>query len=246
MKTRLYLSTLAILLVIGGCKKKVDPVTVPVDFSATSYQTLGTYDQSGRPNYLAGKDVISTDLLSYINTTLPDKKDLRLSRPELLSSQANADIAITQSSDVFITFVHQVTGKSDAIAFYTYPSNQPPTNPKDIKTITYIFPNAGAASTLEAGDKVKIGRFNPGTSIGFVLLSGAWSIFTKSLNNNVEHFCSNDILNPEVDPSLKKHAVLIDYPSEKKVLIGFEDVNRTNPGCDHDFNDVMLYATVTP
>jgi hypothetical protein len=57
------------------------------------------------------------------------------------------------------------------------------------------------------------------------------------------HFCSNDILNPEVDPKLKKHAVLINAP-DNRVLIGFEDLNRTLPQCDHDFNDVVVYSTV--
>ena len=77
-------------------------------------------------------------------------------------------------------------------------------------------------------------------------MKNAWDPATKSLNNNVVHFCSYDILNPETDPSLKKHAVLMNYEIEGKVLIGFEDVDRTDPACDHDFNDVVVYATVTP
>ena len=60
------------------------------------------------------------------------------------------------------------------------------------------------------------------------------------------HFCSNDVLNPEINVNLKKHAVLIDYPAENKTLIGFEDLDRTIDLCDHDFNDVVLYATVVP
>jgi hypothetical protein len=59
------------------------------------------------------------------------------------------------------------------------------------------------------------------------------------------HFCSNEILNPEVDVNLKKHAVLINYIPEKKVLIGIEDTDRTKAICDNDFQDVVLYATVT-
>jgi len=38
-------------------------------------------------------------------------------------------------------------------------------------------------------------------------------------------------LNPEVDPRLKKHAVLISYPSGNG---GFEE-SRQNAGSDHDF-----------
>ncbi len=35
------------------------------------------------------------------------------------------------------------------------------------------------------------------------------------------------------------------YAPEDKILIGFEDTDRTNPDCDNDFNDVVVYGTVT-
>ncbi|MEP6596505.1 MAG: DUF4114 domain-containing protein, partial [Ginsengibacter sp.] len=192
-------------------------------------------------------DAISSNMLSFINSILIEKSDLRTTHPELLSTSAIADIAITQPSDVLITFVFEVTGNSpNALAFYTYPTNTPPASAKDIKTITYFFPSAGSGTKLAAGDKVKIGRFQPGTSIGFVLLKGAWNATTHTLDDNVIHFCSNDVLNPEVDPNLKKHAVLVNYAAENKVLIGFENTDRTSTQCDHDFNDIVIYATVTP
>ena len=106
---------------------------------------------------------------------------------------------------------------NNAIAFYTYPTNQPPTKSKDIKEITYFFPSAGNLSPLVAGDKVNLGNFQPGTSIGFVLMQDAWKPKTSSLNNDAVHFCTNDALNPEVDPKLKKHGVLINYAPENKV-----------------------------
>jgi len=230
-----------IILLISACKK--DPVTERVEFTETEYQT-GTYDSTGRPSNLLAKDTVSAGIQTYIATTLPEKSDLRTTNPELLTTKAIADIAVTQPSDIFITFVFQRTNVENAVAFYTYPTTNPPASAKDIKNITYIFPNAGKGTKLQAGDKVNIGRFNAGTSVGFVLMQDAWDPTTRTLNNEAVHFCSNDVLNPEVDPNLKKHAVLINYPSEGKVLIGFEDIDRTDPKCDHDFNDVVIYATV--
>jgi hypothetical protein len=131
------------------------------------------------------------------------------------------------------------------LAFYTYPTGTSPTSTKDIDTITYIFPSGGNRSTLELGDKVKIGKFEAGTSIGFVLLKDGWDTTNHKLNNKVIHYCSNDILNPEVDPNLKKHAVMVYYAPENKTLIGFEDIDRTYDWCDHDFNDLVVYCTVT-
>ncbi len=122
--------------------------------------------------------------------------------------------------------------------------SQSPATTKDIKVITYVFPNVGGHTPLKAGDRVKIGRFEAGTSIGFVLMRGAWEMKNATLDNNAVHFCSSDALNPEVEPKLKKHAVLINYPPEDKVLVGFEDSDRTTPNCDNDFNDLEFYCQV--
>ncbi|WP_299287435.1 DUF4114 domain-containing protein [uncultured Mucilaginibacter sp.] len=233
------------LLMLGACKKTTVAPSVPVKFTSTSYTTLGTYDAAGEPSYLTTKDVVSANLVSYLSSTLPEHTDLRNSHPELLSSSASVDIKITQKSNVAITFVSQGTGISDALGFYTYPTNNPPASAADIKTITYIFPSVGLNTPLQPGDKVNIGSFEAGTSIGFVLMQNGWSPTSKSVVNDAVHFCSNPVLNPEVDPNLKKHAVLINYTPENKVLIGFEDLDRTDPRCDNDFNDVVVYATIT-
>ncbi len=241
-----YLPLFIIVFMLCACKKdKAPAVTIPVDFTGTTYQTLGSYDSSGTPNYLVSPgDVVSSATQSYISSILVEKSDLRLTHPELLATTAIADLLITQPSDVFITFVFQDTYFSNALAFYTYPTNNPPASAKDIQTITYVFPSIGKGTKLKAGDKVKIGRFAVGTSIGFVLLKDAWVPSSRSLDNTAVHFCSNDVLNPEVDANLKKHAVLINY--QGKVLVGFENTDRTTKTCDHDFNDVIIYATVTP
>jgi hypothetical protein len=238
---------LALTFGLFACVKDPKPKTRPVEFTATTYESLGTWDDFGKPNYLISpRDAISSNMLSFINGTLQEGEDLKKAHPELLSSSAIADIKITQTSDVFLTFVTQSALQTDLVGFYTYSTNTPPATATDIKTITYVFPNSGVNTALIPGDKVKLGRFNPGTSIGFVLLQKAWDKTTKTINNKAVHFCSNDALNPEIDPALKKHAVLINYPPENKVIIGFEDLDRTKSECDHDFNDVVIYATVTP
>ena len=242
---RILVAALVIcILPLVSCKK--EPKTRVVEFTSTTYQSLGTHDASGKPDNLLTPDPISPTMLNFIQSTLPEKTDLRTTHPELLTTQAIADIAITRQSDVFITYVSHGTGYTNTFAFYTYPTTQPPASTKDIKLITYIFPNVGEQTPLKQGDKVKIGSFGAGTSIGFVILQKGWDPAAGTYNNKVVHFCSNDVLNPEVDPALKKHAVLIDYPAENKVLIGFEDIDRTNAACDNDFNDLMFFCTVKP
>ncbi len=243
MKTRNFLPLIAIILMFNACGKK-DPKSVEVKFTSTTYDSLSSYNSSGKPDNLL-KDTIPPDLLNFIDTLLPDGINLPARHPEYFSSSAIGDISITSPSTVYITFVSQSGGLNNALAFYTYPSGKSPTKPEDITKITYVFPNAGNLTPLVAGDKVNIGNFQAGTSIGFVLMKNAWNPSTASLDNSVVHFLTNDALNPEVDPKLKKHAVLIPYAPADKTLIGFEDYNRTSAGCDNDFNDVIFYVTVT-
>ncbi|MCU7552809.1 DUF4114 domain-containing protein [Chitinophagaceae bacterium LB-8] len=244
MKIAYFATLLILLLIVGSCQKE-EVLSEPSDFSSASYQTLGTYDTTGKPNYLLPKDNVSSGMISYVKSTLIEKSDLSKTNPELLTASVNTDIVLTTPSDVLITFVYQNTAYPNTLAFYTYPTNSPPTSAKDVKTITYIFPNSGIGTPLRAGDKVKIGRFEAGTSIGFVMMKGAWDPTTKIIDNKAEHYCSTDILNPELDPKLKKHAVIINYSSENKSLIGFENTNRTSEKCDNDFNDVVFYTTLT-
>jgi hypothetical protein len=230
------------VIALSSCKK--DPKTRPVEFTETTYSNLGPYDNSGKPTDLLHDD-ISDALLAFIDATLPENQNAPTAHPEYFSSSAIADIAITQTSDVYVTFVRQGGSFNSALAFYTYPTTQPPVSAKDISHITYFFPKAsGEHTTLASGDKVKLGQFTQGTSIGFVLMQNAFDTTNTTLNNNAVHFCTNDALNPEVAADKKKHAVIINYPPENKVLVGFEDMDRTLKNADDDFNDVVIYCTV--
>ena len=191
-------------------------------------------------------DIISPAMQLFMDTLLPEKHSLILTHPEYLSSASIADLPIKQHSDVYITFVSQSSKFNNTFAFYTYPTNHPPSNKSAIADTNYIFPNCGATTSLQHGNKVKIGTFEAGTSIGFVLLVNGWNSDTHSVMDKGTDFYSNDAFNPEADPKLKKHAVLISYQPENKVLIGFEDLNRADPNCDSDFNDLLVYCTVTP
>lgn len=244
MKTRNYSVIFFILLLLNSCKKD-DLATKPVQFTSTTYQDLAPYSALGLPDNLL-KDTISDSMLSFINNILPDGKNETIAHPEWFTSSAIADIKITQPSKVYLTFVSGNAANSNSVAFYTYPSNQIPASASDIKLITYVYPNAGRLTPLSPGDKADLGKFDIGTTIGLVLMQNAWDTTTHTLNNNAVHFCTTDALNPEVNPDLKRHAVLINYAPENKLIIGFEDRNRTDPTCDNDFNDVVLYFTVTP
>lgn len=244
--------SLLILMVIAtaltSCKKKPlvkneDPKSTPVKFITTEYAELGAYDTTGRPKYLAGTDSVSSGLKKFVSDMLPESVDITKTHPDYLR---NADLQIASKSDVYITYISSVTSHTNTVGFYVYKTGSSPTKPQDIEKITYIFPNARSTKpgSLIMGDKVKIGTIESGMSIGFVLLDSGWDTVLKTVNKNAAHYCSNSVLNPENDPALKYHTVLFEYPAENKFILGFEDINRTLPICDNDFNDVVLYATV--
>jgi hypothetical protein len=240
--TKQFFLFLGFVVALTACKK--DLVTKPVKFTETVYTNHGSWDNTGLPTGLL-TDTISDGLLNFIRTTLPEGVDLTKSHPEFFSSSAIADIAVLETSDVYVTFVEQSGVYNNAMAFYTYLTHAPPASAKDIKNIVYFLPNASGANTpLKAGNKIKLGTFDAGTSIGFVLMQKAWDSTKATLDNGAVHFCSNDVLNPEVDPAKKKHAVIVKYPPEDKVLVGFEDLDRTESWCDNDFSDVVFYCTL--
>ncbi len=243
MKTYMFFALIS-LSTLFSCKK--DTKSKVVLFTTTTYDTLGTFTGQGGVSNLLPGDSISPAMQNFMDTLLPEHVDIRKLHPELFTGSAIADIKITQATSVYLTFISRHTGYYNSFGFYTYPTNNPPLVPSDIAKITFVFPSAGQGSPLVEGEKVKLGTFSPGTSIGFVLLLDAYNPTNNTINKNAPHFCSADILNPEIDPNLKRHVILNYYAPENKTIISFEDTNRTDPTCDNDFNDFIFYCTLAP
>jgi len=209
--------------------------------------TPSTPLSQGVPKYLeATPDVIGAPLLSYVNTSLPESKPLPETHPEYMSSSAVSTLDIKEKADVWITFVAEGAGNLNTLAFYTYKTGSAPTSESDIKNATIVLPNAsayGAGGGLKPGAKVKIGTFEAGTSIGFILIGNGWT--GKGINTANTKFYSHSNLNPENKAELRKHTVVLYDEFHKLTLIGFEDLNRQS-GSDNDFNDLVFYASSNP
>lgn len=209
---------------------------------------FGAYDNNGRPTTLATSDVISSELLSYVNTSLPESKPVPTYHPDYLSGSAETNLNIVKTADVWVTFLSEGAGYTNTLGFYKYPTNNPPTSVADIDSIKVIIPNAslaGSGGAMRSGDKILIGRFEPGVSIGFVLLQNAWSSTNHTVNVNATKFFADDNLNNE-KAGFKRHIVLLNDDKHKLLLTGFEDLQRDNGASDQDFNDLVFYATSNP
>lgn len=218
--------------------------------NAVTINYMGQFDNRGVPAYLEPeRDAISSTLLEYINASLPESQPVPQYHPTYLANGKKTTLDIEDFCDVWITFVHEGAGWRNAIAFYTYPTGTPPQSLDDIDKIDVIFPNlsySGSGGGMTSGDKVNIGQFEAGTSIGLVLLADGWD---GSNSEDYQHIVYADKnLNPEPNDDLKQHNVLLWDAENELFLMGFEDVRRDDIPfkCDQDFNDAILFITSNP
>jgi LruC domain-containing protein len=214
----------------------------------TSYNS-SNFDNLGRPVSLLPVDNISfAALMNQIDASLPNGVPVK---SKYIATEIPTDLKIERLADVWITFVHEGADYRNTLAYYTYPTGNPPTNENQIDNANVIFPNCSliggnGEGNMISGDKVKIGRFPAGTSIGFVLLQNAF-LGNGSINFNATKFFSTEGINPEGDLAKKRHNVILHNVSQRTFLIGFEDINRMpGQGSDQDFNDLIFYAQSNP
>ncbi|MEL7532530.1 MAG: FG-GAP-like repeat-containing protein, partial [Bacteroidota bacterium] len=221
-----------------------DPSFLPVH---VGYHYLGTYNSQGLPNYLAGRDSISNAFLDMVHKALPERAPVPQYNPKYLERHYDRDIKLKDNAEVWVTFVAEGAGYKNVLGFYVYDTLSPPTSPPAKEDITIIFPNVSAkysGGELEAGHKVKLGTFQAGQGIGWVLMANGWK--NGSVTEGNWTLYSNPDYNPEKDSSLREHNVLL-YDSQTQLMIlAFEDILRDNSGCDNDFNDAIFYVTANP
>lgn len=211
---------------------------------------IGEWNSSGVPKYLEKtRDEITAKFLENVNASLPEGDPITKTHPAYLNSGNRNTLYIKELSDVWVTFVHEGAGWMNTLGYYTFNPKTPPTKPTDISKINIIFPNVsykGSGGGLVSGDKVKLGRFEPGTGIGFVLLADAYD--GKSVTKgNYAHY-SHDALNIEKSKDIQRHLIVLNDLETKRMVLAYEDVSRENTpiNCDNDFNDAIFFASSNP
>ncbi len=212
-----------------------------------TYPYLCTYNSLGVPGCLnPPDDVIGNGLLADINAALPEYAPVPQYHPEYLATGNETDIILNEAADVWLTFVHEGAGYTNALGFYTYNVNNPPTSVSQINVVTIAFPNLSlefSGGGLHAGNKLYLGQFPAGTGIGWVLFQNAFA--NGAVRTTNLKFYSDPAFNPETLPEKRQHNVIL-YDAERQLFVtGFEDLNR-NSGGDNDFNDAIYYVTSNP
>lgn len=229
---------------------KMSSGTMDTTSAGGKFFFIGGFNGSGVPNYLeAPGDVLSTQFLSDVNTSFPERRPVPANNPQYLASGNQLDVVLTQKSDVWVTFVSEGAGYRNVLAYYVFDSNTPPTSPSQVDSLFVVFPNTsftGSGGGLNAGDKVRLGTFPAGKTVSWAILANGWKS-NGSLNLNKPVYYSNSMLNTiESDANKRQHSVQLVDNARQLLLNGFEDLKRTGNRSDDDFNDLMFYVTANP
>ena len=231
--------------------------------NANGYRVLGGWDANGVPtNVLDPSDTITYRFMHKVSALLPEYQSIpaNSARKYLIAAGAQTNLLITDSSEVNVTFVSEGATYRNALGYFTYDKNNPPSGPNDNTHIltkkTIVFPNSSFNSgvigggDLLPGDKVRIGKFGPNTGIGWFMVADGFhytpSTNVAKVNNPGNTFYSFDSWNPEANANNRAHIVMLNDIEDSRIVIGFEDKNREAANCDNDFNDILFYIQVDP
>lgn len=217
---------------------------------SNKYLPLG-WNLSGVPNILMSpNDVVSNQMINDIWAALPSRVSVPDNHPTWLDDQTTKrTLLITQTADVYVTFLTEGAGYKNTLFYYKYHKNNPPANVAAIDSLYIIYPNASLNASgggLVTGNKVFIGRVGPDTVIAYGIAANGFNSSNATLGNGMGLLFANKNFNPESNPNLRQHLVMLYDAPSSKFIMGFEDLNRSSSGCDHDFNDVLFYTTSNP
>ncbi len=210
---------------------------------SAKFRFLGSWDEQGRADYLENeRDTVPSSLIDYVETTLPESISIVDPNTGLFDPEAQLNTILTDSADVWVTYVFEGAGYNNVMGFYTYPKGAAPSTVYDLDSLVILFPNVSDPSIVQAGDKVHLGKFPPNTVIGYFLLADGWVGDSICLPNYMVFSDKN--LNVHTSEVYRQHTILLQDGISNKILLGFEDLPR--PESDDDFNDVMFYITADP
>lgn len=211
------------------------------------FRFLGGWDEHGSVDYneIPG-DTISDEMTGFVELTLPETINIFEQGGDLFDEDAQLNTVLLESSDVWLTFVHEGANFKNVLGFYAYPKGHPPATVYDIDSLVIVFPKIEVddpSHTLNPGDKVYLGKYPANTVLGYFLIVDGWVGDTICYLRNRMVFTDKH-LNTFAGPKYRQHSIQLYYTAENRLMFGFEDLIR--PGGDQDFNDALFYVAAEP
>ena len=218
--------------------------------AAISWQYLSSYNSSGAPTNMVNiSNQLPTGLLDEIYKRLPEGRNISKNDPALITDDLGANINLLEDAEITVAVVNEGAGYRNSLGFFSRNADNLPKSFSDLN-IKIMFPDFSTSpATLKFGDSVKLGKFKAGTAVGFTIVSNGWTGKGVNANQSMSTiFHTIKALNPEPagTANLNAHTVLLSKPESELLVMGFEDINRTQTSCDHDFNDVIIAIKVSP
>lgn len=215
--------------------------------AAEDYKFMGTYNDWGRPDYLEKPDLtaetITPEFLKLLNSSFTPGVPVLKTHPEYLKDNTIDVINVKDKTDLFISFLYNKTENNNMFGYYTYPTGKAPADPSEISDVKIIFPNASfkySNGDMEFGDKVNLGTFDAGTSVGFILIQDGWNAFKKGYLEKAQAYYSDAQLNPGQGVE-QKHTVVLYDDATKGFLVGFQD--EDSPIEERSFATNVFFVT---
>lgn len=95
----------------------------------SEYYYLGTWDSSGKPNYLETSEFIDPDFVRRVRETLPNGQPVTTYNPHYLTNTQPRNIIIKTSepefdgADIYVTFIDEGAGYRNVFGYYVYDLN---------------------------------------------------------------------------------------------------------------------------
>lgn len=232
---------LAAMLFMGGVKATEQDEFGNYIWTFLSGQPWpGGYNQNtGKPTNLTyARDEYSSEFFQRINNALPERE----LNEAFITDDAGSTIHLTEEAEVFVTFIHEGAGYRNSFGYFVFDPANPPTTHQEVNEII-VFPNLSYPH-MTNGHRLSLGTFPADTHIGFFIAANGYYWWTGVKDFKAPYYYSLQDLNPEFDPSLRQHTVLLYDEEVSEVIIGFEDLPRT--WGDNDFNDAVFSVKSTP
>ena len=223
------------------------------------WQYFGPYDKAtGAPTNMIDMSADATDkLLNEVFKKIPNGSRVPDKSPNLITDDLGANLYFVENAEVSIAYLHEGAGFKNSLGFFTFdPKKIPATADALYNSATksqynqkILFPNfsndLNAGGVLKPGNGMYVGKFKAGQAMGFTIVSDGFKAGVVNPKQSVNSvFYSIKGWNPEPAP-LNAHTVLLSDPATGRLVLGFEDQNRSGVS-DHDFNDIVVLIKVTP
>lgn len=214
---------------------------------------LSHYSAYGEPLALTNiNDQLPSAILTNIYSMLPEGRAVN---PSFVDGSLKSNIVMDKDfvgqATVQVTFLNEGAGYRNALGYFIYDPDNPPSNFADIQQHMIIFPNASKRweGRMDQGDSVELGiTLTAGQALGFFVIPNGWGWrgnYGEISNSGPwqQPFYSLPNLNPEAEH--KKHHNVIFFDAQNDLfVVGFDDQNRHQG--DNDFNDLLFSVDVSP